>query len=193
MNRIATETLALPIGGMNLRGTTLGEQLASLPGEYTLLAFLRHYGCMFGREMVRDVRTAADSMADYPNVVFVGQGNVDETRDYMAPTWPEASVICDPDRALFTAMELGRGTVYQMFGPAVWACHVRASFKGNFFGKFVGDPWIMPGVFVVDRSSRIVWQHEFRHQGDHPNWAKIPSLLSPPIETPRAPLAISSL
>ncbi|PZU41487.1 MAG: hypothetical protein DI573_01195 [Microbacterium sp.] len=57
-----------------------------------------------------------------------------------------------------------------------------ASFKGNFFGKVVGDPWIMPGLFVLDRTRGVRYRHEFRHQGDHPVWSKLVSMISPPTE-----------
>lgn len=184
MTRVPDATLSLPIRGLNLTGATLAAEVDSFPGEFTLLAFLRHYGCMFGREMVRDIRAATKTIAGFPTPLFVGLGDADETTEYMKPTWPEAPVICDPDRVLFNAFELGRGSVMQMFGPSVWACHLRASFKGNFFGRFVGDPWIMPGVFVVDRARTIRYKHDFRHHGDHPNWSKIPSMITPKVDHP---------
>jgi hypothetical protein len=190
MNRVPDATLSLPIHGLNLTGETLAAEIDALPGEFTLIAFLRHYGCMFGREMVRDIRWATKAVAGFPTPLFVGLGDNEETRDYMKPTWPEAPIICDPERVLFNAFELGKGSAMQMFGPSVWACHLRASFKGNFFGKIVGDPWIMPGIFVMDRSRAIRYKHEFRHQGDHPVWSKLPSLISPAAELPRVGAAL---
>lgn len=184
MTRVPDATLALPIQGLNLSGETLASQLDAAVGEFALVAFLRHYGCMFGREMVRDVRQAAASLPGFPTPLFVGLGDREETCEYMKPTWPEAPIICDPERTLFNAFELGRGSVMQMFGPSVWACHLRASFKGNFFGKFVGDPWIMPGLFVIDRAKSIRYRHEFRHQGDHPVWSKLPGMITPKLESP---------
>jgi hypothetical protein len=171
--------LSVPIDGLHLTGKTLADELAASPAPLTMIAFLRHYGCMFGREMVRDIRWAANADPDYPSPLFVGLGDLEETAHFMKPTWPEARIICDPDRVLFNAFGVGRGTVMQVFGPSVWACTVRASFKGNFFGRFVGDPWIMPGLFVVDQANLVRFHHEFRHQGDHPEWAKIPSLVGP--------------
>jgi hypothetical protein len=66
-----------------------------------------------------------------------------------------------------------------MVGIQVWTCSFRAMAKGNFIGKPVGDPWIMPGVFLV-HENEILWSHHFRHQGDHPDWAAIPKNVSLP-------------
>jgi hypothetical protein len=178
------------ITGLNLVSATFGEELFARGGSHTMLVFLRHYGCMFNREMMRDIRWTLGKHVDFPTPLFVGLGDEDETRDFLKPVWPEARVICDPDRKLYDAFELGRGSAMQMFGPSVWACHIRASFKGNFFGKFVGDPWIMPGLFVVDRSHAIRFTHTFRHQGDHPDWAKIPGKLGLATAMPLTPNAL---
>ena len=60
----------------------------------------------------------------------------------------------------------------EMFGPEVWACGVRAARKGHFIGAPVGDPWIMPGLFLV-QEEHILWQHDYRHAGDHPDFAGV--------------------
>lgn len=63
-----------------------------------------------------------------------------------------------------------------MFGSEVWACGARATLKGHTIGKPVGDPWMMPGLFLVTDTGRILWQHDYSHAGDHPNFADIPAL-----------------
>jgi len=45
--------------------------------------------------------------------------------------------------------------------------------EGECPGKAVGDPWSMPGLFVV-KGDLILWRHQFRHAGDHPDFARIP-------------------
>lgn len=63
----------------------------------------------------------------------------------------------------------------EMFGPEVWACGVRATLKGSFIGRPVGDPWTMPGLFLV-QGDKILWRRDFRHAGDHPDWSAIPQV-----------------
>jgi AhpC/TSA antioxidant enzyme len=178
LTQIDDATLQLPFKGIRLRRSTLGEELSSEAPALTMLAFLRHFGCIFCREMVRDLHAASQADAGYPRVILVGQGNEAEGQAFVNEYWPDVAMICDPDKSLYQAMGLGKGSIYQMFGPSVWACGVRASLKGNFIGKPVGDPWTMPGVFVVDAVGTIRWQHTFDHAGDHPDWASIPSKVS---------------
>ena len=36
---------------------------------------------------------------------------------------------------------------------------------------------MMPGVFLV-QGGRVLWSHQYRHAGDHPDLARIPELLA---------------
>jgi hypothetical protein len=176
MTNLPRKLLDAPIGGVNLHASTLGEQIGA--GNATLLVFLRHYGCIFCKEMVRDLKSARESIADYPDLLFFGQGDLQETKAFADKIWPEIPLVSDSDRQFFTGMGLGKGSVYQMFGPSVWACGIRAGLKGNFQWRVIGDIWTMPGVFAVNRSGEILWKHEFEHIAEHPDWKKIPSLLA---------------
>jgi hypothetical protein len=171
MNVLAQDILESPIEGVHLRGTTLGEQIRV---PTTLMVFLRHYACIFCKELVRDIRAAAEADSDYPQVLFFGQGGLEETKAFAEKLWPEMKIVSDPTRHFFTAMGLGKGSVYQMFGPSVWACAIRAGLKGNMQTHISGDIWTMPGVFAVDRNGTILWKHEFEHIAHHPNWKKVP-------------------
>lgn len=174
MTAIPADILDLPINGIHLRATTLREQLRSGP-PLTLMVFLRHYGCIFCKEMVRDLRAARESDAGYPELLFFGQGDLDETAAFAQKLWPEMAIVSDPERTIFTAMELGKGSIYQMFGPRVWACGIRAGIKGNFQSRIVGDPWTMPGLFAVDANGTIRWRYTFDHAGHHPDWKNLPA------------------
>lgn len=175
MQTLSSTILEQPVVGLNLPGGTVGELVRAGPGA-TLLVFLRHFGCIFCKEMVRDLKLVS-AEPNYPGVVFFGQGDLEESRAFAEKVWPEMSIVCDPDRVLFNAMGLGKGSVYQMFGPSVWACAMRAGLKGNFQGRPVGDIWTMPGAFAVDPTGRVLWRHEFEHAGHHPDWSAVPDLI----------------
>jgi hypothetical protein len=170
--RISADILAAPLEGLNLNGGTLADELGDRP---CVLVFLRHFGCMFCREMVRDVRGAAEQPG-YPPVLFFFQGSVDEGRTFFNEYHPDARAVADLPKKFYTALGLRRATLGQMIGIQVWTCGFRALAKGNFVGKVVGDPWIMPGVFLV-HGGDILWAHHFEHQADHPDWASIPRQL----------------
>ncbi len=152
--------------------TTFGSQLdGSRP---TLLLFLRHLGCVFCREMVKDVRIASDR-ADawqtekrYPRVVFVHTASVEAGARFFGRYWPGAPAVADQARRLYAAMGLTRGTVGQLFGPRALVCGLRAVSKGHGLGRPAGDPWMMPGAFLVSPEGRVLRQHVFIHAGDHP-------------------------
>jgi len=84
--------------------------------------------------------------------------------------------VADAPRRLYAAFGIGQGGKRQMFGLGVWLAGTRAALKGHAAGKAVGDPWTMPGLFLV-KGDAILWCHAFRHAGDHPNFALIPDLL----------------
>lgn len=165
--------LEASIAGLNLRGSTLGQQIGR---DAVQLVFLRHTGCLFCRETIADLRKAREEEPDYPEVLFFSQGDASSTRRLFSPLWPDAAVVCDPERDFYRAFGIERGGVAQVLGPRVWPAGVRALLKGHFVGRPANDPWIMPGLFlVIDR--RIVWKHHFRHSGDQPDYRALPSAL----------------
>ncbi|MFT3785004.1 MAG: SelL-related redox protein [Tepidisphaeraceae bacterium] len=174
MDRVASELLDRPLTGLRLSGQTFRDELARTP--QTLLVFLRYFGCIFCKEMVKDARAAA-SLPGYPRVLVFCQAGPEEAAEFFAKYWPEATVVCDPSKVFYDAFDLGHGTYMQMFGPRVWVCGIRAVSKRNMQGiprKGLGDPWTMPGVFLADTKGKIVWHHEFQHAGDHPDFKSIP-------------------
>lgn len=122
---------------------------------------------------MQDLRQTVERTPDYPAVLFFYQGSIAEGTAFFERLWPEARAVSDTPKYFYNALGLKRGGMRQMFGPDVIACGVRAGAKGHTVGAPVGDPWQMPGLFLVKGDS-ILWQHDFSHAGDHPDWAKIP-------------------
>lgn len=131
---------------------------------------------MFCRETVRLLKRIAGEDADYPPVTFVHQGSVEQGDDFFERFWPEASAIADPERRLFEAFALKRGSFRQVLGLGSLASGIRAAFRGNGVGKPVGDVRQMPGAFLI-HEGRILWSHDFRHAGDHPDYRAVPERL----------------
>ena len=44
--------------------------------------------------------------------------------------------------------------------------------RGHSVGKVVGDPWMMPGWFLV-KDARVAWEHRGQHAGDHPDYDRV--------------------
>lgn len=166
--------LARTVSGVGLRPGTFADQLGS---GTTLLVFLRHFGCIFCRETIADLRAAAEARPDYPDVLFFFQGSATEGRAFLRRYWPGARAIADPDLELYELFGVRRGTLLESLGPAVIRARFRASAKGHENGERSGDIWRMPGVFAAE-AGRIVWSHVPRHAADHPDFATLPDVIA---------------
>lgn len=176
-DQLSPALLAEPVagGGLHVEADGVATLRAQLdPARPTLLVFLRHLGCVFCREMVKDIRIAADradagqAESRYPRVVFVHTAPVDRAARFFGRYWPGVTAVSDPERRLQRAAGLARGTLGQLFGPRVLLGALRAIWKGHFVGRPAGDPWMMPGLLLVSPAGRVLYRHSFRHIGDHP-------------------------
>lgn len=169
--RIPDEVLDEPVTGFNLMPGTLRDQLGDAP---TLLVFLRHFGCVFCRETVAELRLAS-AASDFPPMLFFFQGTATEGRAFLRRDWPSVRAIADPALRLYEAFGVERMAWLDMLRPGLWAAERRARGKGFEQGERSGDIWRMPGVFLV-QGARILWAHEFRHAGDLPDFSAVPAL-----------------
>jgi hypothetical protein len=176
MERIPKSSLERGVSGVNLMPGCLRDQIGV---RETLLVFLRYFGCIFCREMVADVRAAAEQDAGYPDVLFFFQGSPTEGRAFLRRYWPEARAVADADHAFYEDFGVERGGLLDVLGPRALLATRRAKAKGHEFGERSGDVWRMPGLFLV-RDEQVLWQHQFSHQADHPRFAAIPMLASIP-------------
>ncbi|TGK34872.1 AhpC/TSA family protein [Leptospira gomenensis] len=160
------------ITGTKLRGNTV---LSCLPSGLCLLVFLRHGGCIFSREAVSDLREISESCLSFPPVLFFFPGSETEAAALFSGIWDDACVVFDPEVSFYEDMELSTGTFSQLIGPEVFFGTARAVLKGHFYGIPGSNSLRMPGVFLTVRD-RIVWEHRYRHIGDHPDWKNIPGV-----------------
>lgn len=173
MQIIDQAVLDQAVTGINLKPGTLRDQLhAERP---MLFVFLRHFGCIFCRETIGEISQASGTDSTYPDVLFFYQGSAEYGRSFFETVWPEARAVADLPRFFYDAFDVRRGTMRQMMGPDVIACGIRASRKGYGLGMPTSDPLVMPGLFLV-QGERVIWTHDFKHAGDHPDFAAIPGL-----------------
>jgi len=175
LSAIPDEALSLPVSGVGLVPGTLRDQL----GEgTTLLVFLRHFGCMFCRETISDLRLASEADPDFPRVLFFFQGSATEGRAFLRRYWPGVCAVADPELELYDMLGVKRASLSEALGPAVLiGARNRAKKKGHENGPRVGDIWRMPGIFAVD-GEKILWSHKPRHAADHPDFARIQTLIA---------------
>ena len=165
-----SSVLDIAVEGRNLRPGTLRDQLGARP---TLLVFLRHLGCPFCREWLFELRKSTASDPTFPALLFVHLGTVEQGDAFFSAYAPEARAVADPELRFYKALGIPKAPIYQLLDPRVWACGLRASRGGHKAGKPVGDPFVMPGLFLVE-NDRITWTFIPDHMGELPNVADIP-------------------
>ena len=172
--QILPSLLERSVGGVNLSPGTLQDQLGS---DLVLLVFLRQFGCIFCRETIADMRRASEASEAFPRTLFFYQGTPTEGRAFLRRYWPSVRAIADPGAQLYEGFDLERGSITEMFGPAVWLAQRSARAKGHRNGERSGDVWRMPGLFLV-RDAKVLWAHEYRHAADHPDYDHIAEVSS---------------
>ena len=160
------EVLDEPVEGVNLTADTLRGLLAD---GRTLLVFLRHFGCLFCRELVKDVRALSESDASFPRVLFFFRATATEGEKFFAQYWPEARAVADERGYYYDAFAVSRGNLASvMINPRIWFRGIEALMKKNTVGIPRGDTLVLPGFFLVENGS-IISTHRSRHSADHPD------------------------
>ncbi len=137
----------------------------------TLVVLLRHSGCTFCKQTLSDLaRQQADIEKAGVGLAVVGMtGSSDGLRSFgQQYGLTSAAWFADPDRLLYRALELGRGSFLQLFGPRIWVAGVLAALRGHGIGKLEGDGFQMPGAFVIHRG-RIVRAYRHTSAADRPD------------------------
>ena len=171
MDAIPKELLDRPVVGVGLSPGSLRDQIGD---RATLLIFLRHFGCIFCKEAVADLRSAAEAAPGYPEILFFTQGSPRESRAFLRD-WPGARAVSDPELAFYEAFGIRRASFYESLGPKVLKAGRRAKARGFENGPRDGDIWRMPGCLLIE-GDHIVWRYEPSHAADHPDFTTIPAL-----------------
>jgi peroxiredoxin len=106
-------------------------------------------------------------------IVVVTMGKPEEAQAFCAERAPGVTCYSDPSVDSYKRYALTRGNAAQLFGPAVWLKGAQVSTDGSFsglpVGAPVGDPFQMPGVFVIDTDGRVAFAYYSAHAGDYPD------------------------
>lgn len=154
-----------------LRDDQGGTLRALSDGRPTLVVLLRHSGCTFCKQTLSDLaRQQADIARSGVGLAVVGMSaSSDGLRSHgQRYGLTSAAWFADPDRVLYRALELGRGSFLQLFGPRVWISGLLAALRGHGIGKLEGDGFQMPGAFVIHRG-RVVRAYRHATAADRPD------------------------
>jgi len=85
-------------------------------------------------------------------------------REYYQLPFP---LLSDPQRSAYQAYHVPRGGILSVAGPGMWAAGAQSLLKHG-VGQIVGDPYQLPGSFIIDRAGKIAFAHYSRDSADVP-------------------------
>lgn len=140
-----------------------------------MLVFLRHFGCIFCREALKDISFKREEFEDKGvHLVFVHMSDRDTAGKYFKKFNLEGvDHISDPECKFYAAFGLAKGTFSQLFGLKNWIRAAEITTLGTPISiKQIGDGFQMPGIFML-KSGRIIDSYIHRTASDRPDYDDI--------------------
>jgi len=157
--------------------TTTGQPYALQNAWQTspvLLVFLRHFGCIFCRELLGKLEQHQVAIIEAGlKLVVIGLGDPDQAQQVCGQLVPNAVCLSNKSGEAYTAYGFKTGSLMQLAGPQVMSSAVRAARAGYFQGETTGDISQLGGLFVVDQSGYIRLSFYSRYAGDQPDLTTI--------------------
>jgi peroxiredoxin len=134
----------------------------------TALVFMRHVGCVFCREQVKELRDNAGALERAGlSVVTLTPDRPARTRKFVEEYRVPFPTLCDPGRNAYAAYGLTEGTAGQLISPRIVLRGIEATAKGNLPRRPGDNPRQLPGVAIVDGAGRLRHVQRARDASDH--------------------------
>ena len=150
--------------------------LAISNDQPVLLVFLRHFGCIFCRQALKDINSKREFFEKHnTEIIFVHMSDMDKANKYFEEFgFTDVKSISDPETKIYGAFGLVKGSFSQLYGLSVWAKGVKAiASEGlSFSTQQIGDSFQMPGIFVIYQGG-FEYSYYHRKISDKPNYDKI--------------------
>lgn len=174
---VATKLAGIDLLDPSGKKVRLGDMWGEKP---VVLAFIRHFGCLFCREQVADLRGELKQIHDRgAELVVVGNGRPEQARDFKEKQKITFPLLTDPALEAYRAAGLRRGLISSL-GPRSMLHGLRALSSGNVQTSVKGDPWQQGGVFVITPAGKVLFTQRSKEAGDHADTADILAALDKP-------------
>jgi peroxiredoxin len=136
--------------------------------QTTILAFVRHFGCVFCREQVTQLHKEKGAIeAKGGKLVVVGSGTPNFVRGFREQTGFDGQVLCDPTVQSYKQAGMKRG-FFTVMNPLTAARGLASMARGFRQGRVQGDAFQEGGVLVVRPPGELVYKQISASAGDHP-------------------------
>lgn len=137
-----------------------------------VLVFLRHLGCIFCREQITGLRPY-----QHENIILVSMGKVSEVADFKERMEIPQHIISDPNKLLYEAFGLRRGSFSQIVNPTTIRKTFNAMRSGNTIGMVKTDPWMLAGTFRIEQDGDVSFENYASDISDNLSGPEIAQLL----------------
>ena len=152
----------------------LGDMWRDRPA---VLAFVRHYGCVFCRDMaVKLHKLRHDFEAAGVRLVLIGHGTPQIAASFRRMQGIELPVLVDPDRRIYDVAGAKMATLPEIIGPRqIWAglkatigSRLRLGSIAVHQGRIIGNAAQLGGVLVVAPDGSVRYSHLSDDASDNP-------------------------
>jgi len=166
-NDAAPDTEVTAADGTRIKLSSLWQN------KVLVLAFTRHFGCPQCKEMLDELVTGYPELVDAGlSLAVVTQGTLDQTKEFCADRAPGILCLSDPERKVYAAFGLERGTLRQTFLSAqVWKSNRKLKKTRGWNTELPPpgqDSMLMSGTFVIGPDGLVRLPYYYENIADHP-------------------------
>jgi peroxiredoxin len=156
--------------------TNIGVTVYDLSKEKpVLLVFLRHFGCIFCREAMKDIASKREMIKSKGIRIVLVHMSEDEVAEEYFKNYKLSGIphVSDPECKHYASFGLVKGSFSQLFGLKNFLRGIEVTAKGTPLSlKQIGDGFQMPGIFMI-RNGQVVDSYIHKTAADRPDYDSI--------------------
>jgi peroxiredoxin len=152
----------------------LGDLWSERPA---VLVFVRHFGCVFCRELAVDIHRHREEFEEADvELVVIGHGSAAHAADFRKLQNVDLRLLVDPDRKVYELAGAKVATLNELIGPRQILRGLRATVMSRLGqgsiavhqGKILGHAAQLGGVLIVAPDGTVRYAHLSEESGDNP-------------------------
>lgn len=156
------------------RPVRLGDLWSERPA---VLVFVRHFGCVFCREMVVDVHRHRHEFEEADvELAVIGFGTLEQAAQFRKMQNVDVPLLVDPERRVYELAGAKVATLGELIGPAqIWrglratiGSRLRLGSIAVHQGRIWGHAAQLGGVLVIAPDGTVRYAHLSEQSGDNP-------------------------
>lgn len=142
-----------------------------------VLAFVRHYGCVFCRDQAVQLHKLRDEFEEAGvRLVVIGHGTPEMAASFRRAQGVDLPVLVDPDRRIYETVGAKVATLDELIGPRQILAGLRAALTSRMKqgsiavhqGRIIGHAAQLGGVLVVAPDGSVRYAHMSDNASDYP-------------------------